>query len=215
MGYTIENAKELVSLARRAIESEFDKSIDVSIPDTDQKCDFVLSPKNLNEFKSFCDKKEYRQARGVFVTLNSYPSKRLRGCIGYPYPDMAIGEALVKAARSAAFSDSRFKTLTKEELEKTVIEISILTMPQICKNASEVVVGKDGLICEYVGYSGLLLPQVAVEHRLDRIGFIECLCNKAGLPNDAWQKKEFRLFTFQAQVFSEKTPRGEVEEFYC
>lgn len=153
----------------------------------------------------------FKQARGVFVTLHSCPNNQLRGCIGMPYPSMPIAEAVIRCAKDSAFSDPRFKSLSKDELDKIIIELSILTMPQEC-NPENVKIGEDGLMCSYVGYGGLLLPQVATEHKMSRIEFLECLCNKAGLPNDAWQKKGFKLLKFQAQIFSEEKPDGNVIE---
>jgi hypothetical protein len=54
-----------------------------------------------------------------------------------------------------------------------------------------------------MGYSGLLLPQVATEYKMSRIEFIEALCSKAGLPKNTWQNKNFKIYKFQAQIFEE------------
>ena len=50
---------------------------------------------------------------------------------------------------------------------------------------------------------GLLLPQVAIEHKLGREEFLEETCRKAGLPPNAWQEPETQVFGFQCEVFSE------------
>jgi len=175
--YDKEDGKKLIKLAREAIESEFDNK-EIKMP----------------------EEKQFMQARGVFVTLTK--NKQLRGCIGFPEAIMSLNEAVMQAAKSAAFSDPRFPQLRKEELKDIKIEISILTPAFECK-PEEVKIGEDGLICEFLGYSGLLLPQVATEHHMNRIQFLECLCNKAGLPNDTWQNKNFKLKRFQAQIFKE------------
>ena len=176
--YTKEQGKELIKLARQAIKSEFSEE-EIEVPQG----------------------KEFKQARGVFVTLTK--KGKLRGCIGFPYPNLAIGEAIVSAAKSAAFSDPRFLPLQENELKDIKIEVSVLTLPQKCE-AKDVVVGKDGLIAQFISYSGLLLPQVATEHKMNRIEFLECVCEKAGLPKDAWQKNGFKLYKFQAQIFQEE-----------
>jgi hypothetical protein len=175
--YTNEDGKVLLKLARESIDEEFSK----------------IKPKLPEE-------KQFKQARGVFVTLTK--NKQLRGCIGFPLPKYSIAEAIYLAAKSAAFEDPRFPPLKEKELEEIKIEISILTIPQDCK-PNEIQIGKDGLICNYLGYSGLLLPQVAIEHKMDKFQFLECLCNKANLPKDAWQKSGFSLQKFQAQIFDE------------
>lgn len=188
--YTKEQAARLIKLARQSIESEFDKNTKIEIPEG----------------------KEFRQARGVFVTLMTWPKKELRGCIGFPYPNLAVRDAVAEAAGCAAFSDPRFTSLNKTELNKIIIEISILTIPQEVKNVKDIEAGKDGLICQYLGYSGLLLPQVATEHKMNKIEFIEATCQKAGLPKDAWQNDKCKFQKFQAQIFCEAEPNGKVIE---
>jgi len=54
---------------------------------------------------------------------------------------------------------------------------------------------------------GLLLPQVAVEHRWTRETFLEHTCIKAGLPRNAWQHGA-RVLVFEAQVFGENQSAG-------
>lgn len=178
--YSEKQGREFIELARKAIESEFSKE-KIRIP----------------------DKLGFRQARGVFVTLTK--DRELRGCVGFPNAGYALGDALVRAAKSAAFSDLRFSPLSREELKNIKIEISILTEPSEIKGdvAKEFDLGKEGLICEYLGYSGLLLPQVAVEHKMDKIEFLEAVCEKAGLPKDFWKNNNIKFFKFQVQIFKE------------
>lgn len=38
---------------------------------------------------------------GAFVTLDTYPGRELRGCIGIPMPVMPLGSAIASAAQSA------------------------------------------------------------------------------------------------------------------
>lgn len=178
--YSEEDGEKLLKLARDVIASEFDSETKIEI---------------LKE-------KQFRQARGVFVTLTE--NGDLRGCIGLPYPTKALRDAVVEAAKSAAFSDPRFPSLGKEEFEKVKIEISILTNPEEVTEIKNIKIGEDGLICKFLGYSGLLLPQVAREYKWNKIQFLENLCRKAGLPNSAWQDKNFKLWKFQAQIFDEK-----------
>jgi len=93
--------------------------------------------------------------------------------------------------------------LEENELKEIKIELSILTIPEDTA-IKDIKIGQDGLICDYLGYSGLLLPQVAVENKFSKVKFLECLCNKAGLPKDTWSKLGFKLKRFQAQIFKEK-----------
>ena len=51
---------------------------------------------------------------GVFVTINTYPDGRLRGCIGYPEPVFSLRDALIHSAQSACH-DPRFMPLSERE----------------------------------------------------------------------------------------------------
>ena len=148
----------------------------------------------------------YQVPQGVFVTIHQAGS--LRGCIGFPEPVLPLYQAVISAARAAAFEDPRFPPVSKEELASLTFEVSVLTIPKDLKQGSSasmvraIRVGTDGLIIKG-RRSGLLLPQVATEHGLDAKAFLECVCHKAGLEADAWKDPQNRLYTFQAQVFSE------------
>lgn len=182
--YTLSQAKELIKLARKSIESEF-------------------TGERINLPQKFKEKK------GVFVTLTE--NGKLRGCIGFPYPTHPLEQAVVEAAKAAAFQDIRFNPLTKFELDKIRIELSILTIPQLTK-PEEIEIGKDGIICEYQGSSGLLLPQVATEWKFSREEFLDALCEKAFLPKGTWKEKNFKLYKFQARIFKEDEKGKVIEE---
>jgi AMMECR1 domain-containing protein len=52
------------------------------------------------------------------------------------------------------------------------------------------------------GYrSGLLLPQVAVEHEWDKLTFLQETCCKAGLLPDAWKEEDAKIHVFSADIF--------------
>lgn len=150
---------------------------------------------------------------GVFVTIHSYPSRELRGCIGFPEPVFSLNEGLPKAALAAAFQDPRFPQLKKDELDKVIFEVSVLTKPELIKvkgwdeYLKKIKVGEDGLIVEYGFNRGLLLPIVAEEYRWGVEEFLCHTCRKASLHPDSWKDvKGCKVYKFQAQVFSEKKP---------
>ncbi len=139
-------------------------------------------------------------AQGVFVSLHR--GDRLRGCVGFSEPIKGLAHAVMENAVSAAVRDLRFPPVCPEELSEIVIEISVMS-ELIELSPLEVVTGVHGLLIERGERRGLLLPQVAVEHRWDRECFLRQLCLKAGLPEDAWQAADTRILGFTAQVFSE------------
>jgi uncharacterized protein len=148
----------------------------------------------------------FGEKRGVFVTLTKRGS--LRGCIGFPYPVMPLGEAIVHAAGAAALEDPRFPPVSKDELKEISLEVTILTVPEPvtgepAKRPEQVIVGKHGLIVRGMGTSGLLLPQVASEYGWDATTFLDHTCMKAGLSGRCWTSKNVEVLTFEGQIFSE------------
>src|SRR4030042_3764132 len=106
---------------------------------------------------------------GAFVTLTIMG--RLRGCIGYIIGEQPLFKTVCDAAVNAAQHDPRFHPLSKKEFDKVHIEISILSELFPMKSYDDIVIGKHGLILEEKGRRGLLLPQVPVEHNMDRNGY--------------------------------------------
>ncbi|MEM3737631.1 MAG: TIGR00296 family protein [Candidatus Bathyarchaeia archaeon] len=156
---------------------------------------------------------------GVFVTLNKITDEgmELRGCIGYPEAILPLAEATIDSAFNAAFRDPRFHPLTVEELDRILVEVSVLTPLQLieAKNPKDyprqVRIGEDGLVVERGGFRGLLLPQVPVEWRWDEEEFLSNCCMKAGLTPDSWLLNGTKVYKFQAIIFMEETPKGAVK----
>jgi uncharacterized protein (TIGR00296 family) len=196
---TDEEGKFLIKLARNTVEQYLEIGKATKPPKE--------TPKKLFEH---C---------GVFVTINSvlHCEKQLRGCIGYPYPTSPLVEAVIDSAINAATEDPRFESLTLEELDKVVFEVSVLTPPELVevKNPKEylskIKVGEDGLIIERGYQKGLLLPQVPVEWGWCEEEFLCQCCMKAGLPPDTWLTKDAKIYKFKAIIFDEQTPNGEIK----
>ena len=198
--YTDEEGKFLVKLARNAIETYLKTQKKIPPPRE------VPSEKLLKE-------------SGVFVTLNKLTADgkhELRGCIGYPYPIKPLVEATIDVAIQAAVSDPRFNPVELEEMDEIVVEVSILTPPKLLEVSDpmeypkKIKIGRDGLIVERSFFKGLLLPQVPVEENWDVLTFLTWTCYKAGLPGDCWMQDGTKIYTFQAEIFEEVEPRGEI-----
>jgi len=163
---------------------------------------------------------------GAFVTLNKIVEQRpkirteLRGCIGRPYPLQPLIEAVIDSAIDSAVNDPRFPPVRPDELDDILVEVSVLTPPELIKVSDpkeypkKIKIGRDGLIVEgvYEGYvlRGLLLPQVPVEWNWDEETFLSECCLKAGLPPDSWLTRNVKIYKFQAEIFEEEEPRGKV-----
>lgn len=159
----------------------------------------------------------FKEKRGVFVTLNKKKErKELRGCIGRPYPVLPLGEAIILSAINAAREDPRFSPVELDEVGDISIEVTILTIPKRIKAKpreipEKIVIGRDGLIVSTNLSSGLLLPQVAVEHGFDSTEFLCQTCIKAGLMPDAWIEGA-EVYSFEGQIFEEIEPGGKIKE---
>jgi len=157
----------------------------------------------------------FREKRGAFVTVNTHPAGELRGCIGFPSPLFPLEETLVRAAEGAA-EDPRFPPLSRPELDRVVVEVSLLTPPEELRARKShdlpklVVVGRDGLVVARGRARGVLLPQVAVDWSWDAETFLTQVCLKAGLSPDAWLDKETILYAFRGDLFAEEAPHGRV-----
>ncbi len=156
------------------------------------------------------------EQRGIFVTLESYPSHNLRGCIGYPLGEGPLISSTIDAAMSSAFNDPRFDPLTERELNLITIEISVLSEPEILdpnrRYSVQFEIGEHGLLIRCGKWSGILLPQVPVEQKWDKETFLKHICLKAGLAPDCYKDKHCHLFKFSGQIFREVVPGGEIEE---
>ncbi|MEO8231543.1 MAG: AMMECR1 domain-containing protein [Ignavibacteriota bacterium] len=70
------------------------------------------------------------------------------------------------------------------------------------KSYDEIIIGTHGLYLDE-GSGGLLLPQVATEHKMDSEQFLSALCNKSGFYRDYWKEKMLKIKIFTAEIFSE------------
>ncbi len=181
LGFSEEEKKLLKEIARTVIENSTKgrgSSETISVPKT---------------------MKKLLEKRGVFVTLKK--RGQLRGCIGFIRPFKPLVELVKDAALSAAFNDPRFHPVSEDELDELEIEISVLTPFREITDPDEIVLGRDGIYIERGAFSGLLLPQVAIEHNMDKKTFLEHACLKAGLPPNAWEDENTKIYVFSADIF--------------
>jgi len=175
--FSLEERKLLLAVAHEAIESSLEHR---EIP-LDPPCPHLAEP------------------RGAFTTI--YCAGELRGCVGYVAPSVPLYRTVAETARGAAFEDSRFWPVTRDEVSGLQISLSILS-PVMPIHPDEVEVGRHGLVVALGTHRGLLLPQVPVEHGWDRVRFLEEACRKAGLPPGAWLSGA-NLEAFTAEIFGD------------
>ncbi len=141
--------------------------------------------------------------RASFVTLKK--DGKLRGCVGSVRPVRSLIEDVAANAVRAGFGDSRFPALTRDELERLDVEISILSHPRQMRFSDDgdlvrqLRPGVDGLILQDGEQRGLFLPAVW-ESLPSPVDFVAHLIQKAGLPRYHWSDS-LRVFRFSAEKF--------------
>jgi MEMO1 family protein len=188
--FTKDQGKVLVTLARKTIQETFG----------------VQSASNPKLSEALADK-AFNAKTGTFVTLTI--DNQLRGCIGSLEGRESIVEGVKHNALNAAFRDPRFPALTKKELDKVHIEVSVLTEPKplAYTDANDLLKklrpGIDGVIIRQGYAAATFLPQVW-EQLPEKEDFLAHLCMKAGLSSDAWKKGKLEVQTYQVQYFEEE-----------
>jgi AmmeMemoRadiSam system protein A len=130
-----------------------------------------------------------RELGACFVTLTQ--RGQLRGCIGTLEARRTLLADVKANALAAAFSDPRFSPLAAAELDRTEIEISLLSPMQAMRFDNEAHAldqlqpGIDGVVLEFGRYRSTFLPQVW-EQLPSTTEFMAHLKHKAGLPPDFW-----------------------------
>ncbi len=175
--------KELLKLARNAIESKFENK--------EIKVDEEI-------------KKKYSEKKASFVTLTKHG--QLRGCIGSLYPKQELYKDVIENAGYAAFDDCRFFPVRKEELKDIKIEVSILSTPEKIsfKGEKELLDKIDknmGIILKKGYNSATFLPQVW-EEIPDKVEFLEELSIKAGMTKEKWKNSE--VYFYRVEKIKEK-----------
>ena len=149
---------------------------------------------------------EWLHAIGAtFVTLTQ--RARLRGCIGTLRAARTLLDDVRHNALAAAFSDPRFKPVTKEEYATLSVEVSVLSplTPLGFGDERDALTqlrpGVDGLVFEYGHHRSTFLPQVWDTYR-DPAEFLGHLKYKAGLPPDFWDA-EVKLSRYEVTKWRE------------
>ena len=173
---SIESQRLLLKIARQSIESHLQSA---RLP-TSHVADLALFEK-----------------RGAFVSLHN--AGKHRGSIGYLTSENPLYQTVPDAAVATATRDARFEPVEIKEVVEIEIEISVLTPLERIESVNEIEINVHGLYITFGKQAGLLLPQVATDHNLNRVQFLELTCRKAGLPSDAWHDPEVAMYVFGAQ----------------
>ena len=129
----------------------------------------------------------YRTVNTRYPSPNSYPmfvtwknEGYLRGCKG-SFKELPLIEGLKDRAIDAAFNDGRFHNLDVKELCSTLTcSISLLHSFEKTSNPLDWEIGVHGIRLFLDGNSSTYLPQVALEHKWDKMEALAHLARKGG-----------------------------------
>lgn len=171
------NRKEketLISVARQAIINYID----------DGRYDIDTATSYSNNLNEHC---------GAFVSI--YVNSDLRGCIGTFSEDDPVYKSVHRMAIASVSSDSRFKPITKEELDRIDLEVSILSPRRLIEDISEIELGKHGIYLKKGSNKGTFLPHVAIDQKWTREEYLgHCAKHKAGIGWEGWKTSEIYIY---------------------
>ena len=149
----------------------------------------IISNLNGTSFVPYNIPSVLTQYGATFVTLKL--DGRLRGCIGSVYPTKPLILDLIDNARNAGFQDSRFEPLTKDELAKLEISVSILSSIERINFKDErdllTKIFPHGIILAERDRRAVYLPEVW-EQLPEKDIFLNSLKEKAGLPQNYFSR---------------------------
>lgn len=105
---------------------------------------------------------------GCFVSLHDERGE-LRGCIGTIEPEkFDLSDEIVSNAIAAGTRDPRFPPVTRTELDRLHLEVSVLGEPEPVNDRSQLDPRRYGLILASGSKRGLLLPDLEGVDTIDR-----------------------------------------------
>ena len=134
----------------------------------------------------------------LFVTWTTGKHKNLRGCIG-TFASNNLEKSLQKFALTAALEDDRFSPISEKEIPNLNCGISLLVNFEEAKDCYDWEIGKHGIDIKFGYYSATFLPEVAVEHKMDKRTTLENLIEKAGYYGNLEDiEKKIKLTRYQS-----------------
>ncbi len=207
--FSLEEGTLLVKLAREAAEAYLDGR-NVVI----EKSKVEKYP---NLFKNF----------PVFITLYEYypklsemdenmPPLMLRGRSGVIRTEKPLLEVVMEHS-IYAIQDRRFPQVRRDELNKIMFEVAILTsirridVSDPREYLDKIELGRDGIIFVSGNVISIIMPYEPALYNIEEVEeILEMAAIKAGLPPNGWCYPFITIYTFTPAIFAEKKPRGEV-----
>jgi uncharacterized protein len=171
---------------------------DVRIPDDVPEKLFIIAKKsiehqlNTSKQKSFGHIECTHHDRGIFVRLIN--NKTERGCMGFVRGVSSFEDAVKTAAVNAAFFDSRYRHISRQELDDLVIEITIIGRLEEIVNCYNFTPGKHSIYVIAKYGKAFMQAQIATEKGWGKDDFLKAICRKARINELAYMKNETEIF---------------------
>lgn len=149
---------------------------------------------------------------GAYVRLEA-GTGRLRGCAGSYDSNRQLGHSIVEAAIAAASGDSCGSEVEAAELQD--LRVSVCTVGDVVLTddpLQDLEIGVHGVAVESPTASGWMYPTVPLDNSWSAAEYLDRTCRKADLPPGAWTEEDVGVTLFEAQVFRERKPGGDIEE---
>jgi uncharacterized protein len=138
----------------------------------------------------------------VFVSLYDKAGSS-RGSLGQTSENTPLYKAIQEMAIAAVSRDPRVAPVKAEELKELTIEISVLGARRRVTAPDELQLGRDGVAVVVGGKRAQMFPKAAVEGGWTAEQLLQKVCEKAGLPADAWRAPDALVEAFVTQTFDE------------
>uniref|UniRef100_A0A1E1VXJ0 AMMECR1 domain-containing protein n=1 Tax=Pectinophora gossypiella TaxID=13191 RepID=A0A1E1VXJ0_PECGO len=127
----------------------------------------------------------------------------------FPMIDLIMPTGLREYAITSALKDSRFSPITREEVPRLTVSVSILQHFEEAEHYLDWKLGKHGIRIEFISERGskrtaTYLPQVATEQGWDQIQTIDSLLRKGGYKAaiTAELRRSIKLTRYQSEEVS-------------
>ncbi|UXI22009.1 solute carrier family 41 member 1-like [Sarcoptes scabiei] len=169
---------------------------------------FEILDSYLNH-KSFpCNPNFTNESFPLFVTWKIDPEQQLRGCIG-TFNALPLHSALKNYALSSALKDDRFQPISREELIRLHVCVSLLLQFEVGANYKDWIIGVHGVRIEFFTENrnkrvATYLPEVAVEQGWNHAETIDSLLRKGGYRGHITEevRLNIRLIRYRSEKIS-------------
>ncbi|OGQ17340.1 MAG: hypothetical protein A3B70_03075 [Deltaproteobacteria bacterium RIFCSPHIGHO2_02_FULL_40_11] len=143
----------------------------------------------------------FQKKAALFVRL--YSHEELRGKAGVFEEKEPLCLVLQNMVIQAGTGDPNNLPIQRGEVKSIQIEIIYIYDFKPVTDMADVQLGHHGLYLTVENKTGYLFPEIATQHKWNVGEFLGMLGQKAGLPSNAWQFKNAKVWTFQTQTISD------------